>query len=214
MRRLTSLLLLIAFAWLLAGCGDDESSAAGSDQLQVVATTTQVADLARNVAGGRAEVRGLLGPNVDPHDHEIRPSDLDGLSEARVVLQSGGDLDAWLDEAVRSAGGSPTVIELADAIRPAGPADDPHWWQDPRNAMAVVKVIRDALAKADPPDAGAYKAAADAYLRELESLDSAIAACMQAIPREARKLVTTHDALGYYADRYGVEVHPRAALGW
>lgn len=83
---------------------------------------------------------------------------------------------------------------------------DPHWWQDPRNAVAAVQAIADALADADPEDADAYRRNADAYIERLEGLDSDIAACMQRVPDEQRKLVTTHDAYGYFAERYDVEV--------
>jgi ABC-type Zn uptake system ZnuABC Zn-binding protein ZnuA len=83
---------------------------------------------------------------------------------------------------------------------------DPHWWQDPTNAMTAVVEIRDALTAADPEGRETYAANADAYLGELRALDEAIAACMSSIPEEDRKLVTTHDALGYFADRYDIEV--------
>jgi ABC-type Zn uptake system ZnuABC Zn-binding protein ZnuA len=83
---------------------------------------------------------------------------------------------------------------------------DPHWWQDPTNAMAAVVEIRDALTAADPEGRETYAANADAYLAELRALDEAIAACMSSIPAEDRKLVTTHDAIGYFADRYDIEV--------
>jgi len=203
MNRLLRLLTPALAALLLAGCGDQEPSSE-SGPIQVVATTTQIADLASNVAGDRADVLALLKPNADPHEHEVRPSDIDGLSDARVVLQSGGDLDEWLGEAFENAGGSPRVVKLIDSVRRAG--DDPHWWQDPRNAMIAVRTIRDELSEADPRSAKDYQADADTYIAELEALDAAVAACLQRVPAGERKLVTTHDALGYYADRYGIEV--------
>lgn len=202
MPRLTAVAIL---ALALAGCG---ASAAGdkpaSGRIAVVATTTQVADLARNVAGDRAAVRGLLAANADPHDHEVRPSDVDALTDAEVIVRSGGDLDEWLLEAVESAGGGIEVVSLKEAVRAAGP--DPHWWQDPRNALAAVRVIRDALASADPAGAAVYRANAAAYERRLRALDRAVAQCMERVPADRRKLVTTHDALGRYARRYRIEV--------
>ncbi|MBA2516744.1 MAG: zinc ABC transporter substrate-binding protein [Solirubrobacterales bacterium] len=202
-RSLRLLAPVLAALVVTSGCGSDEPSPK-SGTLQLVSTTTQLADLARNVAGDRADVRGLLKPNADPHDYEVRPSDIDGLSDARVVLQSGGDLDGWLGGAVQNAGGSPTVIKLTDSVKTTG--DDPHWWQDPRNAVVAVRKIRDALSEADPPNARAYGANANSYIADLDSLDSAVAACVGRIPSSGRKLVTTHDALGYYAQRYGIEV--------
>lgn len=199
-------LLTTALAVLaLAGCGDGKAASERAPT-SVVATTTQLADLARNVAGDSASVRGLLTPNADPHDYEVRPSDIEGLSDARLVLQSGGDLDEWLYEAVQSAGGSPTVVKLSQRLGATRRADDPHWWQDPRNAMTAVRAIRDALADADPPNAAKYRSNAGRYLAALKTLDASVAACIEKVPAGSRKLVTTHDALGYYADRYGIKV--------
>ncbi len=202
MVRLTRHLGLLAIALATAACGTTDAGAGG--RVQVVATTTQLADLARNVAGDRARVRGLLTANADPHGYEVRPSDLEAMSGAAVVLKSGGDLDEWLGEAIESAGGDPAVVELLPAMRPL--PGDPHWWQDPRNAVIAVGRIRDALTKADPDGAAAYRANAAAYTRTLRDLDRAVAACIAEVPASARKLVTTHDALGYYARRYGIRV--------
>lgn len=202
--------LLVVLALAVAACGGgDAGSDTGGGRIEVVASTTQLADLARNVAGDRAEVRGLLGANADPHDYELRPSDLDGLAGAAVILQSGGDLDAWLDEGIDSAGGDADVVRLIDAVRVepgAGGEPDPHWWQDPRTAIRAVARIRDALTAADPAGADAYRANAARYTTTLRRLDSAVAACVRQVPAAQRKLVTTHDALGYYARRYGLDV--------
>lgn len=169
-----------------------------------MATTTQVADLVRNVAGRRADVRQLLHPNADPHDYEPRPSDALVLSRARVVFRSGGDVDDWLQGLLESAGGEASVVTLIDAVRPA--RDDPHWWQDPRNAERAVAAIRDALIRADRSGRAVYTRNAAAYLRRLRKLDRAVARCIRSVPAAQRKLVTTHDALGAFAARYGIEV--------
>jgi ABC-type Zn uptake system ZnuABC Zn-binding protein ZnuA len=200
MRRL--LLLPALLALVLAACGEEDN--AGSSAIEVVATTTQAADLARNVGGRRAAVTGLLAANADPHDYEVRPRDVEALTEAGLVLRSGGDLDEWLGEAIESSGTDAPVLTLMDRVDPI--EDDPHWWHDPRNAAKAVTAIRDALAQADPEGAAEYRANADAYLAELRTLDRAVEACMQKVPADRRKLVTTHDALGYYARRYGIEV--------
>lgn len=191
---------LIAAA-AVTGCAGDRAS--GGDRL-VVATTTQVGDLARNVAGARAEVRQLLRPNSDPHDYEPRPSDARAISEAAVVFRSGGDLDEWLSDLVKSAGGDAKVITLIDSVRQRD--RDPHWWQDPRNAERAVGAIRAGLAKADPEGASVYARNAAAYVSRLRALDRSVARCISQVPRARRRLVTTHDALGYYAARYGIEV--------
>jgi ABC-type Zn uptake system ZnuABC Zn-binding protein ZnuA len=199
-RRLA--ILPIALAAALAACAGDGDS--GGAAVEVVATTTQVADIARNVAGGRADVRSLLRPGGDPHGYEPRPSDAKALAEAEVVLRSGGDVDEWLGDLVEDAGGGAVVVTLADAVHRAG--DDPHWWQDPRNAMLAVAVIRDALAEADPQGRAAYERGAARYLERLRALDSEIAACIRRVSARKRRIVTTHDALGYFARRYGIHV--------
>ena len=200
MRRL--LLLPALLALVLAACGEEDN--AGSSAIEVVATTTQAADLARNVGGRRAAVTGLLAANADPHDYEVRPRDVEALTEAGLVLRSGGDLDEWLGEAIEGSGTDAPVLTLMDRVDPI--EDDPHWWHDPRNAAKAVTAIRDALAQADPEGAAEYRANADAYLAELRALDRAVEACLQKVPADRRKLVTTHDALGYYARRYGIDV--------
>src|SRR4051812_30315806 len=184
----------------LAACGGGGSGAAG-DGPTVVATTTQAADLARNVAGARAQVIGLLKPNTDPHTYEPRTGDVRALVGADLVLRSGGEIDGWLDEARRGAGSDASVVTLGrDTAR------DPHWWQDPRAAIAAVPRIRDGLAKADPAGSAQYATGAQRYAAALRRLDAGIARCIATIPPARRKLVTTHDALGAFARRYGMQV--------
>jgi ABC-type Zn uptake system ZnuABC Zn-binding protein ZnuA len=208
--RTLAALLLAAGAVVLGGCGADEAgtSAAHGARLDVFATTTQAADFARNVGGSRIDVHQILAPNADPHDYEVRPDDVRALAGADVVIRSGGDVDAWLDDAIGASGTDAPVVTLIDHVPEIhdGAALDPHWWQDPRNAERAVAVIRDALAKADPSRAVAYRSAAAAYTRKLDRLDAAVARCYAKVPAAKRKLVTTHDALGYYARRYGIAV--------
>lgn len=184
-----------------AGCGDWRSS--GSERI-AVATTTQVGDLTRNVAGARTEVRQVLRPNSDPHDYEPRPSDARAVAQAAVVFRSGGDLDEWLGDLVDGAGGDAEQVTLIDSVRTRG--EDPHWWQDPRNAERAVGAIRDGLTKVDPQGKSVYARNAAAYVKRLRRLDRAVARCIREVPPPRRRLVTSHDALGYYAARYGIEV--------
>jgi ABC-type Zn uptake system ZnuABC Zn-binding protein ZnuA len=200
MSRVGALLLLLCLP-LVPACGGD---AAGDSGLHVVATTGQAADLTRAVTGDRAHVTGLLPPNADPHAFEIRPDDVKELSGAGLVVRSGGDLDEWLDGAIDSSGADAQVLTLANHVESDG--DDPHWWQDPRNAIAAVAAIRDALIEADPAGADAYRRNAIAYTRRLERLDRQVAACIGKVPAAQRTLVTTHDSLGFYARRYGIRV--------
>jgi ABC-type Zn uptake system ZnuABC Zn-binding protein ZnuA len=203
-RRMRRLVLLIAVSLAAAACGTDNGAAgSGAAHLRVVATTTQVADLARNVAGDRAEVTQLLAPNTDPHEYEVRPGDVKAVSEADLVLSSGGEVDAWLADAVSAAGvDTENVVEVGNGFV----SDDPHWWQDPRRAEQGVQTIRDALVRADKGGAATYRANAGRYRARLKRLDASVRACMDKVPANQRLLVTSHDALGYYARRYGIQV--------
>jgi ABC-type Zn uptake system ZnuABC Zn-binding protein ZnuA len=215
MRALVSVLVIGCIAPALTSCGGDAgpSSTGGEAGLTVVATTTQVADLADNVGGARVDVHGILPAGGDPHAFEPQPSDAASLTDAPVVFKSGGDLDGWLDELLDNAGADAAVVSLIDHVHTiqgdeehTGEEVDPHWWQDPRNAILAVAAVRDALIEVDPEGRDTYRANAAAYTRRLSRLDSEIAACVAQVPAGQRKLVTTHDALGYFANRYDIEV--------
>lgn len=207
MRTILTFILAVATIGallVLAGCGDEESDGG----ISVVATTPQVADLARNVVGEAGTVEQVLPANADPHDYEPRPSDAEALVDADLIVTSGGDVDEWMSQIVDSSGSDAPVLTLIDQMETieADGATDPHWWQDPENAMTAVEAIRDEAIAIDPAQKRAFEANARRYLARISDLDSAIAACMRSIPSRDRKLVTSHDALGYYANRYGIEV--------
>lgn len=202
----------VSLSVVAAGCGDGGGGADGAS-LTAVATTTQVADLVRNVGGKRVAVDSILKANSDPHEYEPRPSDAAALAKADIVFRSGGDLDGWLDQVVDSAGGDARQVTLIDSVKTiegegehGGKETDPHWWQNPRNAILAVAAIRDALIKADPDGRPGYDRRAAAYTTKLRRLDAEVERCSDEVPADQRKLVTTHDALGYFADRYGLEV--------
>ena len=207
-RRTFAVALAALAGAFVTGCGSGGAGDGQGNARTAVATTTQVADLARAVAGERAEVRQILQPNSDPHEYEPRPSDVKAVTGAAVVLRSGGGLDDWLDGVVDNAGSDAKITTLIDVVRTRRGADgvDPHWWQDPRNAIAAVGRIRDVMIAADPAGRSAYTANAAAYVGRLRGLDRAIAGCMRSIRPARRILVTDHDALGPYAERYGIEV--------
>ncbi len=197
-------LLLVLAALMAAGCGSRPGSADSARPVQAVATTTQVADLLRQVGGNRVGVTQILQPNSDPHDYEPRPSDALAIERADVVLRSGGDVDGWMADLIAANRGDARVVNLIDSVRRSG--DDPHWWQDPRNAERAVAAISKALARADPGGASAYARRAAAYTARLQALDRRVAACIDRLPRDQRKLVTSHDSLGYYTDRYDLKL--------
>jgi zinc/manganese transport system substrate-binding protein len=204
MRRLIAVVATPAaalVALLAIGCGDGSGS--GAD-LTVVATTTQVADLARQVGGSRVNVEGMLRPGGDPHDYEPRPSDVEAVARAAVVFRSGGEVDHWLGDVINNAGGDAEVVSLIDSVKRRD--DDPHWWQDAQNGVRAVEAIRAELSKADPAGRATFARNARRTTGTLQGLDRAIAGCVERVPPAKRKIVTTHDALGYFARRYGVKV--------
>jgi ABC-type Zn uptake system ZnuABC Zn-binding protein ZnuA len=204
---------MAASTLLLAGCGT--SSGSGADgRVVVVATTTQVADFVRVVGGERVDLVDVVRPGVDPHDFEASPRDLEALRRARVIVRNGVHLEPWLDDAVSAAGAKAKVVDASAgiAIRGGGHGDegdgdpgdgDPHIWQDPRNAKVMVASIGAALTVADPGGAAGYAANVAAYTAQLDALDREVAAAIATLPN--KKLVTDHDAFGYYIDRYGLE---------
>jgi len=203
---------LAALALLAAGCGGTDGS---SGKLDVVATTTQLGDFAREVGGEAVAVDQILQPNTDPHDYEPRPSDVEGAAGAELIFASGDDLDGWIDQVVSDSGSDAEVVDLGSVVPIRLPGEDsgeeaseydPHWWHDPRNAEAALREIERALVAADPAHRSAFERNAEAYLAELRALDRGIARCVGSVPAPQRKLVTDHDAFGYFAHRYGIQV--------
>lgn len=196
-----------------AGCG---TSADGSEgRLDVVATTTQIGDFVSQVGGDAVSVDQILQPNTDPHDYEPRPSDVSGAAGASLVFASGDNLDSWIDQVVSDSGSGAEVVDLGAAVPERLPGEssgaeasrfDPHWWHDPRNAEAAVRKIESVLVAADPSHKTLFQRNADAYLAKLHTLDTGIAECIDSVPAQRRKLVTDHDAFGYFADRYGIQI--------
>lgn len=193
---------VLAAALLVAGCG---SSASGDGEIEVVATTTQIADWVREVGRGAVAVDQVLEPNTDPHEYEPRPSDVVAAAGATLVFANGDDLDAWVEEIVADGGGDAPIVDLGAGVPEQLPGD-PHWWHDPRNTEAAVREIERRLAAADPDHRAVFQRNADAYIERLRRLDAGIAACVETIPAARRKLVTDHDAFGHLARRYGIEV--------
>ena len=193
MRRLA--LLSCCFA---AGCG---GSATSSGSPTVVATTTQLADMARNIAPG-AHVTSLLSPNTDPHEYEVRPDDVKALASADVVLRSGGEVDEWLDGALDAAG-----VDEQDVVDVGAGAGH----RGRRPALVAGPAARREGGGRDRRRVRPRGAADDSapYVARLKALDAGVRACMDRVPASERKLVTSHDALGYFAARYGITVSAR-----
>jgi ABC-type Zn uptake system ZnuABC Zn-binding protein ZnuA len=205
MRRSSpAIVALLAVLAVSAGCGGNDAAVEGAvtGRVPVVATTTQLTDLARVVGGNHVDVYGILKANVDPHGYEPSPADVTRLASATVVVKNGVGLEDWLDATIRSAEPEGAIVDASTGVtlRDEG---DPHIWLDPRNARVMVRNITVALVAADPAHRADYEANEAAYAAELDRLDGEIAAQLAGLAN--KKLVTNHDALGYYVDRYGLE---------
>jgi len=177
------------------------------DRLDVVASFSILADLVKNVGGDRGNVTTLVGPNGDVHVYTPAPSDARKNAGARILFVNGLGLEGWLPRLVQSAGNKATIVTVSNGVAPLkhGSDADPHAWQSIPNVEIYVANIRDALIAADPADAAVFRANAAHYLTELDSLDAEVRAAIAKIPPERRKVITTHNAFGYFAAAYGVE---------
>jgi ABC-type Zn uptake system ZnuABC Zn-binding protein ZnuA len=208
-RRRVALVAAVVAALLAAGCSGSGGAAGDRDgdrRLRVVATTTQVADLAANVGGDRVRVTGLLKPGIDPHDYEPSPADIDAIAHADLVLENGVGLEAWLGDTIDASGFDGPVVDTSRGVRlrMVGGAADPHIWQDPRNAERMAANIEGGLAAAEPSAAATFQANLAAYSRQLRALDAEVQRQVDSLAN--RKVVTNHDAFGYYLDRYGLQL--------
>jgi len=216
--RLPGVVLVLAVAALVAaGCGssDEAGSDAAPGAIDVVATTTQMGDVVREIGGDHVAVHQILQPNTDPHEYEPRPDDVKRTAGAKVVFESGDNLDEWMGDVVSQSGSDADVVDVGATVPDRLPGEtsgeeasryDPHWWHDPANVEAAIGTVEGALAKADPANAKAYAANAAHYLARVQALDAGIKACFAAVPPGDLKLVTDHDAFGYFAKRYGLDV--------
>jgi zinc/manganese transport system substrate-binding protein len=192
--------------------------------VQVVASFSILGDLVKNVGGETVAVTMLIGPGVDAHTYDPAPADLVVLAEADVIFENGLGFEPWLDGFYESTQPLGTRVVVTEGITPrevgqdtdgheeeADAGDehgqfDPHVWHDVANVIILVGNIRDALVATDPVRAELYEANAAAYIAELEALDASIREQVGTLPPERRKLVTSHDTFGYFADAYGFDV--------
>ena len=210
MRRIR-LSLLLALCLLPLGCTTTHIASSTPGQITVVATTTQMQDLVRHVGAHHVHLVGILKPNVDPHDFEPSPSTAIALSGAKLIVESGVGVDSWVDGLVANAvPGTPVMVasqrlplRTGDSSEPDG---DPHWWHDPTLFARAATALGERLASIDPSHAVAYRANARRYMTEIRTMDAANKRLIATVPRGERKLVTNHDAFGYFAAHYGITV--------
>jgi zinc/manganese transport system substrate-binding protein len=177
------------------------------DRLNVVASFSITGDFARNVGGERVSVTTLVGPDGDVHVYTPAPADAKKIADAKLVVINGLGLEGWLPRLVQSAASKATIVTATNGIAPLkiGSNADPHAWQSVANAKLYVTNISDALGAADPEGAATYRANAEAYLAKLDALEREVRDAVAQIPQARRKVISTHDAFGYFASAYGIE---------
>jgi zinc/manganese transport system substrate-binding protein len=191
--------------------------ASAQEKVKVVATFSILADLVKSVGGARVEVTSLVPVNGDAHVYAPSPADAKKLADAKVVFTNGLGFEGWIPRLVKASGTKAAVIVATKGIKPRKMEEeghghghshaeaDPHAWQSVANAKLYVGNIRDALATADPAGKAAYEANAAAYSAELDALDAYVKEQVGKIPADRRRIITTHDAFGYFKVAYGVD---------
>jgi ABC-type Zn uptake system ZnuABC Zn-binding protein ZnuA len=213
MNKIVPWLFFFATILLLAACAPATPT---SRAPRVLATENFLADIAQNIAGNRLKVDALLPVGVDPHSFEPTPSDVRRVADSTVLIVNGAGVEEFLKRLLDNAGGNRQIIEASKGLTSRKPSKgepvdadnpvDPHFWLDPNNVVKYVENIRDGLSQADPDGAATYAANASAYIAKLKELDPWIVEQVKVLPVERRLLVTNHESLGYFADRYGFKI--------
>jgi zinc/manganese transport system substrate-binding protein len=191
------------------------SPALAQEKLRVLATFSILGDLVKNVGGDRVEVSTLVGPNADAHVYSPAPADAKKVAAAKVVVTNGLGFEGWMARLVRAAGSKVSPVVATKGIKPRKQAahghshghddTDPHAWQSVANAKIYVANIRAALTAADPDGKAVYEANAAAYLDKLDALDKEVREAVAMIPKDRRRIITSHDAFGYFQAAYGID---------
>jgi zinc/manganese transport system substrate-binding protein len=198
---------------------------AAAEPVKALATFSILGDLVRQVGGDRVTVQTLVGPDGDAHVFSPAPADAKKAADAAVIFENGLGLEGWIGRLAKSSGAKGAVVIASNGVAPQKMEEeeegghshghdhghghevtDPHAWQSVPNAKLYVANIRDGLIAADPEGKATYEANATAYLATLDALDAEIRASLAKIPAERRKIITSHDAFGYYGKAYGVEI--------
>jgi manganese/zinc/iron transport system substrate-binding protein len=217
-RKMKFTLIAILFFLAAAGCsvpgGAAQVTEYNENQLPIVATTSIVADLVRNIGGVRVNVQSLMGPGVDPHLYKASAGDVRRLEEAEIVFYNGLHLEAGMAIVLERMGESRHTIAVTQDINSAellAPPEfegnyDPHIWFDVRMWMRAAETVRDSLIQIDPEGADQYRQNTEDYLGQLETLHSYVQEQADRVPENKRVLITAHDAFNYFGRAYGFEV--------
>jgi zinc/manganese transport system substrate-binding protein len=207
----------------------DPASAQDGERLKVVATFSILGDVVQNVAGDAIDLTVIVGPDGDAHTFEPKPEQIAALADADLIFENGIGFESWLDDAYDASGSRATRVVVTDGL-PLLEFDghdednhedegthteddghnhgehDPHVWNDVQNVITEVATIRDALVAADPMHADSFTANAEGYVAQLEALDELIRSHVLSVPADKRIIVTSHDALAYFAHAYGLTI--------
>jgi manganese/iron transport system substrate-binding protein len=208
------LLLVGICCWLLVGgCeAQNTSNSDSEEQLLVVSTSTIIADLTQRIGGDIIEHQGILQPGTDPHVYEPTPKDSVMLEKADLILYNGFNLEPGLIKMINSTGIKADKYAVGEVVKPLDfeykgqKQPDPHVWGDAENAIAMTEAIRDRLIELSPEDKAEFVLNADQVIEELRQVDTWITTQIETIPKNQRKLVTTHDAFQYYTHAYGLKM--------
>jgi zinc/manganese transport system substrate-binding protein len=206
---------LLATTWALAIAARPALSQ-DKTGLKTVATFSFLADFVKSVGGDRVGVASLVAPNGDAHVYAPTPADARTVGDAKVVFTNGLGFEGWMTRLISASGTKAAVIVTTRGITPlqrAGRNDrdsghgaaDPHAWQSVANAKIYVANIRDALSAADPAGKPVYDSNAGAYLARLDALEAEVKTAIGKIPADRRRIITTHDAFGYFGAAYGMQ---------
>ena len=176
------------------------------ERLSVVASFSILGDFVKNVGGERVDVTTLVGPDGDVHVYAPAPADASKVAHAKLLVINGLGLEGWLPRLLHASGGKAPIVVATKDVAPLklGSDADPHAWQSVANAKKYVANIRDALVAADSADAEVFHQQAEVYLAKLDALDREVREAIKQIPESRRKVISTHDAFGYFAAAYGI----------
>jgi zinc/manganese transport system substrate-binding protein len=202
----------LALALVLGLAGGAE--AAG--KVKAVASFSILADMVKQVGGDRVEVITLVGPDGDAHVYEPTPADAKNLAGANILFTNGLGFEGWMDRLEKSSGFKGKVVVASTGVKPRTMVEeeggkketitDPHAWQSPANGKLYVANIRDGLIAVDPDGKATYEANAANYLEQIAKEETVVEAALAALPKERLKIITSHDAFGYFGAAYGLEV--------
>lgn len=203
MKTKSIFIVIIITLLMITACSNGTQNSPGQS-IKVLAAESFLTDIAQQVAGNRIKVEGLIPIGMEPHAYGPTPRDVARVAESNLLIISGAGLEEWLKGILTNIGGSEKIIEASAGLTTVN--GDPHFWLDPQLVLTYVDNIRDALARIDPDGKDEYLSNAAAYKQKLLELDAWIKQEVEKIPPANRLLITNHETLGYFANRYGFQV--------